>query len=124
MIAGPFQSHTFSGRTYKCDAEDDVTITIGGRQNEVVPNGDGTTRVKQTRLVGTMEGINLVCDPATDDMNYLLELQEKGEPFDYSGTTNDGTIWTGKIQISDRPKLSHKEGTMEVTLVGDFEIQG
>jgi hypothetical protein len=124
MIAGPFESHTLGGRRFACDAEDDAVLNLGGRNNEIVPNGDGTTRNKQTRVVGNIEGTNLVFDLENGDVEYLSDLKNGGLLFDYSGTTNDGIIYSGSVQIVDDLKFSFKEGTVEVTLSGSFEKQG
>jgi hypothetical protein len=124
MTAGPFESHTLAGRRFACDGEDDAVLNLGGKNNEIVPNGDGTNRNKQTRVVGTLEGTNLIFDPENSDIEYLADLKNGGKLFDYSGTTNDGIIYSGLVQIVDELKFSFKEGTVEITLSGTFEKQG
>jgi hypothetical protein len=124
MLAGPFESHTLGGRRFACDAEDAIQIQLNGKSNDVVPNGDGTNRVKQSRVVASIEGANLTFDPEKGDPDYLQELRDKGEMFDYSGTTNDGTIYSGSMQITDDLKFDFKEGTVSVTMKGFVTKQG
>jgi hypothetical protein len=124
MVGGPFISHTLAGRRFVCDAEDTAQIQPQGRNNEGKANGDGTIRFTQSRVVGTLEGTNLVFDPANGDDDYLMELKETGIPFDYSGEANDGTIWAGSVQITGDLKFDYKEGTVPVTLTGTFQKQG
>jgi hypothetical protein len=124
MLAGPFESHTLGGRRFACDAEDGIQMQLGGKSNDVVPNGDGTSRVKQSRVVASIEGANLQFDPEAGDMEYLQGLRDAGKPFDYSGTTNDGTIYAGSMQITDDLKFDFKEGTVSVTLKGSVQKQG
>ena len=124
MVGGPFQSHTLAGRRFVCDADDTAQIQLQGRNNESKPNGDGTIRFSQSRVPGTLEGTNLVFDPANGDDDFLTEIKESGKPFDYSGTANDGVIWAGSVQITGELKFDYKEGTVPVTLSGVFQKQG
>jgi hypothetical protein len=124
MLAGPFESHTLAGRRFAPDADDDVQMQLGGKSNEVMPNGDGTVRVQQSRVPASLEGANLIFDPENGDVEYLQELREKGNLFDYSGTTNDGTIYAGSMQITGDLKFSFKEGKVSITLKGSVQKQG
>jgi len=124
MVGGPFTSHTLAGRRFSCDAEDTAQIQPQGRINEGKPNGDGTIRYTQSRVAGTLEGTNLVFDPQNGDDDYLMELKETGKPFDYSGTANDGVVWSGSVQITGELKFNYKEGVVPVTLTGIFQKQG
>jgi hypothetical protein len=124
MVGGPFESHTIGGRRFVCDAEDDAQIQPHGYTNEVKPNGDGSNRLNKTRIPGTLEGSNIVFDPANGDDDYLVECRDKKDWLDYSGTACDGTIWTGLVQITGDLKFSYKEGTVPITLSGTFQKQG
>ena len=124
MIGGPFTSHTLNGRRFVCDAEDTAQLQIQGRNNEVKPNGDGSNRVIQSRVPGSLEGTNIVFDLNNGDDDYLIELKNSGVFFDYSGTANDGTVWAGNVQITGELKFDYKEGTVPVTLMGTFQKQG
>ena len=124
MIAGPFESHTIAGRRFVCDADDDAILQLGGKNNETKPNGDGTRRVLQSRVVGSLEGSNIEFDPDRGDVEFLNDIKNKGESVDYAGTTNDGTIYSGSVVITGDLKFSFKNGTVPVTLMGHFEKQG
>jgi hypothetical protein len=124
MFAGPFESHTLAGRRFVCDAGDDAVLQMNGKNNELKPSGDGTNRVIQSRVSGLLEGSNIVFDPESGDVEYLEDLKNKGEFVDYSGTTNDGVIYSGSVVITGELKFSFKNGTVLVTLSGTFEKQG
>jgi hypothetical protein len=124
MVAGPFESHTLGGRRFACDAEDAVQIELGGKTNDIVPNGDGTVRNKQSRIAASIKGASLIFDPDNGDVEYLKELRDKGAMFDYSGTTNDGIIYAGSMQITEGLDFDFKEGKVSVTLKGHVEKQG
>ncbi|MGL4981724.1 MAG: hypothetical protein ACRC4W_02495 [Treponemataceae bacterium] len=122
--SGPFQSHTLDNRRFTCDAEDSAELTPQGKTNEVKPNGDGSNRVVQKRVAGVIEGINLVIDPARGDLEFLQNLRDSGDFFDYSGTDNGDNVWAGKVQITSEVKLAATENTVEISLAGKFELQG
>jgi hypothetical protein len=124
MIAGPFESHTIAGRRFVCDADDDAVLTPQGKNNELKPNGDASSRVIQSRTVGIIEGTNIAFDEDRGDPEFLTDIRNKGKPVDYSGTTNDGTIYSGLIVITGELKFSFKNGTVPITFSGDFEKQG
>lgn len=124
MIAGPFESHTIAGRRFVCDADDDAVLQMNGKNNELKPNGDNSNRVLQSRVVGSLEGSNIVFDEATDDEEFLTDIKDRGATVDYSGTTNDGVIYSGSVVITGDLKFSHKNGTVSITLSGVFEKQG
>jgi hypothetical protein len=123
-VGGPFESHTLNGRRFVCDADDDAQIQRQGLSNEVKTNGDGSLRLLKGRVPGTLEGTNLQYDPANGDDDFLVELKDSNEWINYSGTERDGTIWTGRVQITGDLKFSSKNRTVPVTLTGTFETQG
>jgi hypothetical protein len=57
-------------------------------------------------------------------VEFLTDLKNKGIPFDYSGTTNDGIIYSGSVVITGDLKYDYKAGTVSTTLMGTFEKQG
>jgi hypothetical protein len=124
MVAGPFESHTLAGRRFVCDADDTVQLQLNGKSNEAKSSGDGTFRITQSRVVGTLDGSNLLFDPANGDDDYLVELRNSGKPFDYSGTTNDGVIWAGSVQITGDLIFNYKDGVVPIKLSGFFQKQG
>ena len=124
MLAGPFESHTLAGRRFVCDGDDDAVLQMNGKNNEMKPNGDSSNRVIQSRVPGTLEGTNIEFDPERGDVDFLQDLKDRGATFDYSGTTNDGIIYSGSVVITGDLKFSFKNGTVPITLSGTFEKQG
>lgn len=120
-VGGPVESITISGRNFVCDNEDEVSITPKGFTNEVKQNGDGTVRLVKTWHVGSIEGLNIVCNEEAGDFDFLKEIQDKMEFVPVQCTLVDGTVYNGNMQITDAVKLNTKESTAEVTLNGDIE---
>jgi len=124
MLAGPFESHTIAGRRFVCDGDDDAVMQMNGKQNEMKPSGDSSNRVIQSRVPGVLEGTNIVFDPERGDVEFLQDIKDRGATVDYSGTTNDGIIYSGSVVITGDLKFSFKNGTVPITLSGTFEKQG
>ena len=124
MVGGPFTSHVLNGRRFVCDADDTAQLTTQGKTNEVKPNGDGSNRVIQSRIPGKLVGTNLCFNPENGDDDFLNELRDSGAFFDYSGTANDGSVWSGSVQITSELVFDFKEGTVPVDFAGTFQKQG
>lgn len=121
MAGGPIESIVIAGRRFTTDGEDTCEITYSGYDNEVKPNGDGTQRIVKSVHTGAIEGLNLVIDPARDDMEFLKEQQDSCEFLEVSATLVGGTVINGSMQITDAVALDSKEMTAEVTLNGTCE---
>jgi hypothetical protein len=124
MIAGPFESHIIGGRRFVSDSEDTAVLQLQGRDNEGKQNGGGTLRNTQKRVPGILEGTNITFHAENGDDDFLLEKKNEGKFIDYSGTTNDGLVIAGSVQITGELKFNYKDGTVPITLTGTFQKQG
>jgi hypothetical protein len=115
---------TLGGRRFACDAEDNVQLQLGGFKNDVKSNGDGSFRIVKGREPAVVEGANMQFDFDRGDPEYLQDLRDGLDPFDFSCTAVDGTVYSGSTQITDDLKFSYKEGTVGISLKGKVEKQG
>jgi hypothetical protein len=121
---GPIESITIKGRRFACDGEDSAKIQLGGFNNELKPNGDGTPRQIKSRKLATISDLNPKIDPANGDLEYLQEIQNGFEMADTAITLVDGTVYSGAMQITDEVEYDAKEGTAGLSMAGSLEIQG
>lgn len=124
MASGCVESIVINGRRFTCDAEDKCSVTLGGFDNEVKPNGDGTNRLIKSRHAGKIEGLNVIVDNSKDDQEFLQESQDSLEFFDVSATEIDGTVLGGKMQLTESLPNDLKEGSVGITLEGSLEKIG
>jgi hypothetical protein len=122
-ISGPIESIIIAGRRFPVNADDAGKITLSGRINEVKRSGDGGKRIVQSFRTGAIEGLNVVVTHGNDDLEYLSDLQTKSDFFDVTLTHDDGTVYAGSMQLTDKVEEDTKEGTIAITLVGDLEKQ-
>lgn len=119
--SGPAESIIIAGRTFTCDADADVKITLSGYSNEMKANGDGSSRAVKKREVGKVEGVTIVIDPDRGDMEFLKEKQDSFELISFTLTLCSGVVYSGEGQITDRPEYQVKEGTAEIKIEGKVE---
>lgn len=118
---GAIESIVINGRRFTCDAEDEPSVELGGYNNEVKANADGTSRVTKTRVVGSITGLNLVMDLDRGDPDFIKETKDDLEMVAVTATLVDGSLISGEAQIVDASALNVKDNTMEVSLNGDFQ---
>jgi osmotically-inducible protein OsmY len=81
---------------------------MGGYENEVQPNGDGTARLVKTRVAWSLDGVQLEINDGQAGAEFLQEIADS-EVFETitirfaSGVTyqGEGTI-TGEVQASSQ----------------------
>ena len=118
---GAAESAVLKGRRYSTANDDTVNISLPGWQNETIMHSDGTFDIKKTRQPGKISGLNVKCDDGKEDVEYLAELAAGLEPFTVSITKVDGTVYTGRMMITDQGELDLSTGYVELTLEGDLE---
>lgn len=117
---GALTSIVINGRLFTCDSEDEPKFKLPGYENEVVANSDGTSRVKKTRVVGTITDINIVTDDSRGDQTFIEETAADLDFVSISATKIDGTLISGNMQITDEKVLDGKANTMAISLAGDW----
>ena len=118
---GALASIVLDGRRFTCDGGDEPKFKLPGYENEVVPNADGTYRIKKTRVAGTITDINIVTDDERGDHAFIEEAAAKNDFLAISGTKIDGTLISGNMQITDEKTLDGKANTMAISLAGDWQ---
>jgi hypothetical protein len=94
-IGGPILEVTFAGRTFFSASDAAVTISIGGKNNAIEPNGNGTARTIQTVMPWKVEGAALNINTANGDLEFLQDATDRGDDEVFSVTMADGTVYQG-----------------------------
>ena len=117
-VGGSIESLTLDGRTFSVAADADTTRNLGGTDNEVEMNGDGTYRIVKTRVAAKIDGITVAIDDAREDAEYLQELKDRKEGFPYSITYASGEIYQGTGTIVGETGISSQNATASITISG------
>lgn len=117
-VGGSVESVTIRGRIFAVAADAEINKKMGGFENEVQPNGDGSARLVKTRVAWLLDGLQLECSDAKGDAEFL---QEVADGFDYEPVTitmASGVVFQGKGTITGEVQVSSQNATATVQLSG------
>ena len=117
-VGGSIESVTLDGRNFSVAADAEAQRKIGGFENEVQSNGDGTARQIKTRVSLSIDGLTVDIDDAQDDAQFLQELQNRNTFFPISITYASGETYQGEAQIVGETQTSSQNATAAVSLMG------
>ena len=117
-VGGSIESVTLDGRTFSVAADAEVQRKIGGFENEVQANGDGTARLIKTRVPLSLDGLTVDIDDAQDDAEFLQALQNGNSFFPIALTYASGEVYQGTAQIVGETQTSSQNATASVSLMG------
>lgn len=117
-VGGSIESVSIRGRLFPVASDADVTRNLGGHQNEVQMNGDGTARKVMTRVAWTLEGVQVEVNDARADSEFLLEIAASPEWVPITITLANGSTYQGTGTISDPVAVSTQSATSTITLSG------
>lgn len=117
-IGGSLISLSLDGRQFVIPADTDITIKLGGFENETQANGSGTVRDIKTRIPWSATGMQVSIDDSQGDHEYLQEKADEGAPTDVVIELSSGSLYTGKGKIN-----GELQRTTQNT-VGQFDLMG
>ena len=118
MAGGSIESITMDGRTFSVAADAEAQRKLGGFENEVQANGDGTARIIKTRVPLAIDGLTVHIDDAQDDHEFLQGLQNGNVFFPIAITYASGETYQGEAQITGETQTSSQNETASVSLMG------
>lgn len=121
-VGGPIESISLDGRIFSVAADADSNRKLGGTENEIQPNGDGTARLIKSRATPMLDGLTLSIDDTRGDAEYLQDLQDRKDFFAVSVTYASGVTYQGTMQIVGETQISSANTTAEVSLAGTGKL--
>lgn len=118
MAGGSIESVGLAGRTFSVAADADSNRKLGGWENEVQPNGDGTGRLVKTRVAWLIDGLTLSIDDLRGDQEYLQDMKDRLDFFPVDITYASGAVYSGLGQVTGEEQTSSMSTTAAVTLSG------
>ena len=124
-VHGPLESINIDGRRFPIDGEANAVINFDGYINEVKPNAKpGESRIVKSRRSGKISAIPIIIDNTRGDMEFIQAIMDSLDFVNFFATEVDETVWEGKVMITESPEKSTKEGTMEISVMGNVKRQG
>ena len=121
-VGGSIESIAMDGREFAVPADTEVNRKLGGWENEVQANGDGTARVIKTRVPLSIDGLALSVDDSRGDHEFLQELADQSDYFPIAITYASGETYQGTAQIVGEMQTSNQSQTATVSLMGPGKL--
>lgn len=121
-IGGSIESVTLSGREFAVAADAEAQRKLGGFENEVMANGNGTARLIKTRVPLAITGLTLEIDDSRGDHEFLQGLANQNDFFPIAITYASGVTYQGSAQIGGEFQASSQAATASVDLSGPGEL--
>ena len=117
-VGGSIESITLDGRNFAVAADAESQRKLGGFENEVQANGDGTARLIKTRVPLSLDGLTLEIDDDRADHEFLQELSNRNDFFPVVISYASGGDYQGTAQIVGETQTSSQNATAAVSLMG------
>lgn len=121
-VGGSIESITLDGRNFGVAADAESQRKLGGFENEVQANGNGTARMIKTRVPLSLDGLTVECDDARGDHEFLQALSNRNDFFPIAITYASGRTYQGRAQIVGELQASSTNATAAVSLMGPGEL--
>ena len=117
-INGALRTFTIKGRGFKVANDGPGNKSMGGRNNEVQTNGDGSYRVIQTVMPGQLGDINVEIDDSMGDQEFLQTLSDSGLPVPCVATYASNVSYTGDLVLTGEIQKDESTGIATLTFQG------
>lgn len=121
-IGGSIESVSLEGRIFGVASDADVSRKLGGFENEILSNGDGTARTIKTRVPWDLSGLTVEIDDDRGDLEFLQELANRTDYFAIDVTYASGITYQASGQLSGEIVASSQSATAEINLSGGGEL--
>ncbi len=117
-VAGSLRAMSIKGREFSAAGDADLARKLGGLENEVQPNGDGTARIIQVVVPWKVGGITLTIRDDREDQEYLQEIANSGQEVDITFTFRNNVTYQSKGTIVGEINFQSMAGTAGIECSG------
>lgn len=117
-IGGSIESISLDGRNFAVAADAEVNRKIGGFENEVQANGDGSARLIKTRVPLQIDGLTVEIDDDRGDHEFIQSLTDRNDFFPITITYASGAVYQATGQVTGETQASSQAATATLNLMG------
>lgn len=121
-VGGSIESVSIRGRLFPVAADAEANRKMGGYENEVQANGDGSARVVKTRVPWLIDGLQLELNDTRADAEFLQEIADGLVLVPITITYASGITYQGDGTITSELQSSSQNATSAVTLSGQGKL--
>lgn len=122
-VGGSIENISVNNRLFPVAADSDVTRDLGGYNNEVQPNGDGSARKVMTRVSWRLDGVQLEIDNLRNDSEFLQDVADGQDWVPILITYVDGTSYQGRGTIEGEITSTSQNATGTVNFKGPDKLK-
>jgi hypothetical protein len=117
-IGGSIEAVSLRGRLFSVPADQDTNRKLGGFENEVQTNGNGTARLIKTRVAWSISDLTVEVDDTAGDHEFIQSLADGKDYFTTVITYASGEVYSGTGQIVGEIQTGSQNTTCSVSLQG------
>lgn len=117
-VGGSIESISIRGRLFPVAGDAEVNRKLGGFENELQPNGDGSARLVKTRVPWMLDGLTVEVDEDRADHEFLQEIADDSDYVAVTITFASGSTFQGRGTISGELQVSSQNATASFSLSG------
>lgn len=117
-VGGSIQAISIRGRLFPVASDAEANKKLGGFENEVQANGDGTARLVKTRVPWSIDGLQIEINDDRADQEFLQEIADGLEFVSITMELASGTVYEGTGTITDEVQSSSQNATATIKVGG------
>ncbi len=117
-IGGSIESITLDGREFAVAADAEAQRKLGGDENELQMNGNGTGRLIKNTVGWSLDGVTVETDDSRADQEFIKELSDGNDFFPIAITYASGITYQATGQVVGENASSSQSATQAVSLMG------
>lgn len=121
-VGGSIERVSIRGRIFPVAADADANRKLGGFENEVQPNGDGTARLIKTRMAWLLDGLTVEIDDVRGDQEFLQEIADGNDFVPMTATLASGETYQGTGTVTGEIQMSTQNATAQIALGGPGKL--
>lgn len=121
-VGGSIESITIAGRNFAVASDADSTRKLGGFENEVQANGNGTARIVKTRVPWSLDGVTVEINDDRGDQEFLKGISDRNTFVPIAITFASGKVYQADGTVTGEIGASSQSATAGITLGGPGEM--
>ena len=122
-VGGSIQSISIRGRIFPVASDAEANKKLGGFENEVQSNGDGTARLVKTRVPWSIDGLQIEINDDRGDHEFLKEIADSLDFVSITMELASGAVYEGTGTITDEVTASSQNATATITVMGPGSLE-
>jgi hypothetical protein len=121
-VGGSIESISIKGRNFAVASDAEANRKLGGFENEVQANGDGTGRIVKTRVPWALDGVQVEVDDVRGDQEFLQDISNGTEFVPITMTLASGFTYQATGIVTGELQGSTQNATASLTMSGPGEM--